>query len=69
MHAGKKTPSVVEERLGKQVDGTISNLYLFLVQPKHAQIRQRKLQVGLALGFGLKTRNKTNRHWKVFYYA
>jgi hypothetical protein len=64
-----KNASVIGERLGKQVDRMKAGLYLFSVQVKHAQIRQLKLQVGLALGFGLKTKNRTDRHWAVFYSA
>jgi hypothetical protein len=62
--------------LGKQMDTTTLSLRRLLNAPKQAQIRQRKLQVGLALGFGLKTseavrgtKNRTDRHWAVFYYA
>ena len=72
----QKTPSVIGERLGVRVNRTMVSLDLFLVQPKHAQIRQQRLQIGLALGFGLETsravlwtKNRTGRHWALFYYA
>jgi hypothetical protein len=63
-----KTLSGMGERLGIQVGRTIS-VFLVPVQPKHAQIRQPGLQIGLALRLDFKTENTAHRYWAVFYYA